>query len=614
MRWWFGCFAAFSVSASTLAVAAPLEAYGRLPAVEDVQISPDGASLAFGVTDGEKRRIVVKRLSVPTNAREINLDEVKLRGLQWADPQHLLVTTSVSGFAESVRSRPREWFKVHVYDPTNNRWSPLLTEAANSMNVTNGGLQVRFVNGRTEVFVEGVNFNQRIGNRALLQTDFEIARAKVIETGDARSRDWVVDSAGQPVAEAQYWSLSGKWALRIRTRKGGWMESRTLLATTDVPTLHGLGRDGRSVLVELLEDGKLTLHEISTIDGAWGPAIPAPYGKLFHDPATHAWIGQESLDGDVLSDTFFDPQLQRDWNRVTESFPGEQVHLVSFSADRRKLVILVDGPTHGAAFAIVDFDTTNVDWIGYRHPEVKPDEIAEVRPIKYKAADGLVITGYVTLPRGKPAKNLPLVVLPHSSPEARDEPGFDWWAQAIAARGYAVLQPNFRGSAGFGEAFVTAGDGQWGRKMQTDLSDGARYLASEAIIDAKRVCIVGDSYGGYAALAGAAFEPGVYRCAVSVAGPSDLRRYREWQQNYGRANQNEATRSWDRFLGAKSADDPSLDAISPADQADKVTIPVLLIHGKDDTVVPFEQSQIMADALARAGHPATIVTLKNEDH
>jgi dipeptidyl aminopeptidase/acylaminoacyl peptidase len=181
----------------------------------------------------------------------------------------------------------------------------------------------------------------------------------------------------------------------------------------------------------------------------------------------------------------------------------------------------------------------------------------------------------------------------------------------MASHGYAVLQVNFRGSDGYGWSFLEAGFGEWGRKMQTDLSDGVRYLAGQGIIDPKRVCIVGASYGGYAALAGAALDTGVYRCAVSVAGLSDLQRFVVWSKNQNGAG---AVRWWTRFMGAEAMRDPALTQISPAAHVDRVAVPVLLIHGKDDTVVPLEQSRIMADALQKAGKPVELVVQDGADH
>jgi dipeptidyl aminopeptidase/acylaminoacyl peptidase len=198
-------------------------------------------------------------------------------------------------------------------------------------------------------------------------------------------------------------------------------------------------------------------------------------------------------------------------------------------------------------------------------------------------------------------------VLPHGGPAVLDTQDFDWWAQALAAQGYAVLQPNYRGST-VSVAHRAAGFGEWGRKMQTDLSDGVRYLGEQGTIDPKRVCIVGASYGGYAALAGISLEPGVYRCAVAVAGIADLKRF------LVRRGDSVTQRYWNRFMGVSGPGDPILKAISPIEHVSAIAGPVLLIHGRDDTVVPYEQSDAMADALKHAGKSFEFVTLKHEDH
>jgi dipeptidyl aminopeptidase/acylaminoacyl peptidase len=233
--------------------------------------------------------------------------------------------------------------------------------------------------------------------------------------------------------------------------------------------------------------------------------------------------------------------------------------------------------------------------------------------ITYEAADGLKIPAYLTLPAGKLATKLPLIVFPHGGPASRDSAEFDWWTQAMAAQGYAVLRPNYRGST-LTQSFVEAGYGQWGRKMQTDLSDGVRYLAKQGTIDPSRVCIVGASYGGYAALAGVTLDPGVYRCAVSVAGISDLKRMLVWEKEREFGGDHIGTRYWTRYMGVKGPNDPLLDEISPIKHIDQVTVPVMLIHGKDDTVVAFEQSEFMFKALQKANKPVQLVTLKKEDH
>jgi dipeptidyl aminopeptidase/acylaminoacyl peptidase len=258
----------------------------------------------------------------------------------------------------------------------------------------------------------------------------------------------------------------------------------------------------------------------------------------------------------------------------------------------------------------IDLKTPGATPIGKVYDGI--DTPLEKKRITYTAADGLSIPAYLTLPAGRPPHDLSLIVLPHGGPAAMDTAEFDWLSQALADQGYAVLQPNYRGSS-ISVSFLQAGFGQWGRKMQTDLSDGITYLAKQGIVDPAKVCIVGASYGGYAALAGVTLQPTVYRCAVSVAGISDLAGFLKWYTRGG-LDAGRATRYWSRFFGVSGSSDPALATISPIQHVDAVTAPVLLIHGRDDTVVPYEQSQIIYDALQSRHKDVQLVTLNKEDH
>jgi dipeptidyl aminopeptidase/acylaminoacyl peptidase len=456
-----------------------------------------------------------------------------------------------------------------------------------------------------------VTFPDRYGVLPVFEMNLKTRKPSVVETGDRYTDDIVLDPKGAPLARVDYEADSGRWTLKVRSGGGGWRVSRTLAAKTDPPSLVGLGRAPDSVMIAEEGDTGLNLHEVAA-DGTWSEPLPVHNADgMLRDPQTHRLIGLYALVGDEDRYTFFDPADQAAWAAVKAAFKGDRVRLESWSQDRKKIVVLVDSPTQGPAYALVDLVTKRANWLGGRYQKLTQEDISPVRSVRFKASDGLDLTGYLTVPRGAQAKDLPLVVFPHGGPAARDTPEFDWWAQAMASRGYAVLQVNFRGSDGFGAAFLQAGYGEWGRKMQTDLSDGVRWLAGQGIIDPKRVCIVGASYGGYAALAGAALDPGVYRCAVSVAGLSDLSRFVTWSKAQNGVG---AVRYWTRFMGAEAARDPSLAEISPAAHVDRVNIPVLLIHGRDDTVVPLEQSRIMAEALQKAGKPVELVVQKGADH
>ena len=217
--------------------------------------------------------------------------------------------------------------------------------------------------------------------------------------------------------------------------------------------------------------------------------------------------------------------------------------------------------------------------------------------------------GILTLPPGRDPTSLPVVMLPHGGPHSFDSEQFDWWAQALASRGYAVFQPNFRGSTHRGGEFRRAGYGEWGRKMQTDISDGLAALAEAGLVDPDRACIVGASYGGYAALAGVTLQQGIYRCAVAVAPVTDIRRM--YREDYRATGQMRTTRT---ALRERLGNPDTWDEVSPERFAERADAPILLIHGRDDTVVPYVHSEKMADALDDDDKPHELLTLDGEDH
>jgi len=602
---------------STVALAAEkpdLALYGRLPQIESVTISPDGSKLALILTDGEERVLAIRNLNGETLAG-VKASKTKLRGVLWAGEDHVVLLSTQTANVYGLSGPAREYMMAVDFNLVTRKQTLLLRSQPDSMNVILDWPMVRTVEGQPVVFVEGVHFLDNTGVDTLFRINLKDGATRMLDGGARVDTDgWLVDAAGEPVAQSLYDGKKGRWSLRMKIGSS-WKTVDEAASPMGSYGLSGFGRDGKSVLVWRTDDKNNSILREYRGVGAYED-LPGDLDLtgLLHDPDSLGLLGGYALKGDDLAYTFFDPASQRAWDSVTKAFKGDRVSLASWSKNRRRVVVHVDSAVDGPAYALIDLDTKRASWIGEIYRGLSAEAVSPVRPVKYKAADGLEITGYLTLPKGRDLKNLPLIVLPHGGPEGRDTPGFDWWSQALASRGYAVLQPNFRGSEGFGWDFVEAGFGEWGKKMQTDLSDGVRDLAKQGIVDPKRVCVVGASYGGYAALAGAALDQGVYRCAVSVAGPSDLRKMLLSVRDAHNGSMSAAQRYWLRFMGADGIKDPDLAAISPARLANKVDIPVLLIHGKDDTVVRYDQSQIMADALKKAGKPVAFVTLDGEDH
>ena len=335
--------------------------------------------------------------------------------------------------------------------------------------------------------------------------------------------------------------------------------------------------------------------------------------RIYH-PLTRNLLGFRAEGEERAEFLFTDEDMARRWRYLEGLFPGQNIRIESATPDYDRLIVLTDGASDPGSYAVVDIKQERLIKVGSRYPGVPGEAVGPVRYITYSARDGLDIPAYLTLPRGREAKNLPLIVMPHGGPQARDLPGFDYWAQVLASRGYAVLQPQYRGSTGFGLAHVEAGYGEWGRKMQTDLTDGVTHLAREGVIDAGKVCIFGWSYGGYAAMAGVTLDPETYRCAVAGAGVSDLPRMLAWERDQTGGRDTDVMRYWKRFMGASRINDNSIAEVSPARLADRVRAPVLLIHGTDDSVVPYEQSELFRRALEKEGKSVEVVELRGEDH
>ncbi len=611
---WCAAFIALTgLPGARRACAVPLEVYGSLPHIEDVSLSPDGSQIAFVLVDGDTRIVWVGPLADPRKAFPMRLGNEKLRDIRWADDTHMLITMSATTLPAGFCCFRGEFYQLQVLDLKARKASivPKLDQVDTRngwhwLNAITGRPMVRSLGGHTVLFIRGVYFTSRTFP-ALFRLDLTTGVQQVVRQGSASTVGWLVGGDGQVIAEEDYFDLQQHWLLLARLNgEGNMTEVASGHEAIDLPEVLGFGPDPDTLLVQLPVDGDYVWKLLSLRDGKLGAPLAGhrSFQYAIEDGSAHRMIGGVYID-DYAHYVFFDPQLEMRWAAILAAFSGEQVRLVSVSGDFSKFVVLVEGATHGFAYYIVDLDTGHAKMLGPVYEGITHP--LEVRRITYAAQDGFRVPAYLTLPSGRPEKSLPLIVLPHGGPVARDTAEFDWWSQALADQGYAVLQPNYRGSD-LGRRHLEAGFGQWGRKMQTDLSDGVRYLVKEGIVDPTRVCIVGASYGGYAALAGVTLDPGVYRCAVSVAGLSDLRRMLRWA-GFGRTQ-----RYWDRFMGVTGPGDPALDAISPIKHLDALNVPVLLIHGHDDTVVPFEQSQVMFDAMKRANKTAEFVQLDHEDH
>jgi len=604
--------------------APPIQAYGAMPAIEFMQLSPDGALIARVTVLGEDRAVVVTRLDTGEHVAAAPVGETKVRDLQWINADRLLIVTSQTRAIPTLGVPKSELYFGLVMEVNTRRIVQVLDRTEDVLGVLVGPAYVRNTTGGDAVFVRGVRM---VGERQadLFRVDPASGRGRGVVAMDWDVSDYVLDSEGQVAAMGRYDERRGRWTLQLPRGRSRFREVWAVDAPVDTPALLGMGRTPRTVVISAdrpdlaPEDDESetanALFEVNIDTGEW---TPLPFARhpsfLIRHPVSRLLVGGGRDEDEGVRYEFLDPVVARRWAAIERAFVDKAPQLISWSDDLRQVIVFTDIGEAGV-YQMVDFDRGVAEVLADAYPDIPADQVGATRSIRYEAADGLEIHGYLTLPPGvEDPSNLPLVVLAHGGPASRDTQGFDWWSQALASKGYAVLQANFRGSTGYGLEFMEAGYGEWGRKMQTDLSDGVRWLVGQGIVDPARVCIVGASYGGYAAMAGATIDHGVYRCAASFGGVSDLRRMVNWEASQGVRRDNQTVRYWNRFMGADRLNDRALDDLSPARRAAEADGPLLLIHGRDDTVVPIEQSRVMADALRRAGKPVEFIELAGEDH
>jgi dipeptidyl aminopeptidase/acylaminoacyl peptidase len=307
-----------------------------------------------------------------------------------------------------------------------------------------------------------------------------------------------------------------------------------------------------------------------------------------------------------------DKQFEADYKVIEKELPDRLLDFTSSTADENLWLLNAYSDTDPGATYLFDRKTKKVSFQYRPRPDIPIKSLAPMKAIKYKSSDGLEIPAYLVLPKGVPAKNLPMVAFPHGGPWGRDYWGYNSFAQFLANRGYAVLLPNFRASTGYGKKFLDAGNRQWGDKMQDDITWGIKYLISEGIVDAKHVGIMGGSYGGYATLAGVAFTPDLYAAAVSIVGPSNLITLLNSIPPYWES----IRKLFYLRMGDPTTDEgkAQLERQSPLNSADKIKTPLLVAQGANDPRVNKAESEQIVNALRKRNFAVEYILAPDEGH
>jgi pimeloyl-ACP methyl ester carboxylesterase len=582
--------------------------YGALPYVSEAAISPDGRTIAqIQSVGGGKRAVVFLDLDGGKAPVGMGLENAKARDLVWAGPDHVMLLVSAAvkeSFGDGLKTY--EIWRWFLIDREARRKSVLFKSGSGYFYFLNGG-SIRCVDGLDpNMIVMSLGGSQYTVD---LRTGSEKPRASI----KGANGFLIYDSDCNPAVDVEWdskkeelkFSLPGaidqfklKSVMKMDEEAYESVDDFGFLGKPD--EIGAIGLDGEFLALRRINVTKGSFTEeglrISGLD----------IGSTIVDPFSNEIVGVRYVD-DLPRAKFFAGRLNDLQQTAAKAFPDASAVVKSWSRDLTRIVIEVNYPDHPDQFFLFEPEKKAIGAIGSTYPKLDGRLQPRRRKFDYVASDGIEVQGYLTDMPGASENARPLIVLPHGGPEARDNLKFDWWASFYAANGYLVYQPNFRGSFGYGEAFRRSGDGQWGRKMQDDISEGVRRLTALGTVDPARVCIVGASYGGYAALAGATLTPDLYACAVSVNGVSNL-------PTLIASESDSAEKYWTKRIGSIFKDKAAIEAVSPAKQVSKKTPPILLVVSSEDIVVPPGQSLIMRRALEGARRPVEMVTLKNEDH
>ncbi|TGY88124.1 S9 family peptidase [Marinicauda algicola] len=632
---WIAVIALLFVSSGSVSAAEPppLEAFAEFDDISSVDISPNGDRLVMlAGTDHGNRFALVHALSTG-ESKPIPLGEGFVMGVSWlsdvfiqvvfadrrmvdagddrTDVRRTLILNvdtveyyELSSYAEIVSIVPERPDEIIVE-------LPVLRDDRNTM-------AANLSNEDAIGFTTGI-FRHQLGDRR---------SRRRIDIGNQDTSYYRLGTSHEPVIRVDFDDES--YEIDVYARLGDthrWTHIHDEKLTIErygrrgkrylgtISNVLGMDRNGREAWFwQRVDDNRTVLRTIDLetrelTDRVIASPVADVYTALI-DWRDNAVIGASWHEGEP-NIVYFDPEFAELHATLEQMFPDDEVSLSSWDLAFNRVVVYIEGDTTPGDYYLLDRGEGAMSLIASRRRGLGPEHVNPVEVVHYTARDGLEIMAYLTLPRDRDPSDLPLVVMPHGGPEARDYFGFDEWSQLLASYGYAVLQPQFRGSDGFGRDFVRLGHGEFGGKMVADVADGALALVERGIVAPDRICIWGWSYGGYQALANPAMFPDLYRCAIAGAAVSDLpsmMRYAETRHDGA------AVDYWSEYITDWRVNRDHLIDISPTTHAARIEAPILLIHGTDDLIVPYQQAEAMAEALRAAGKPYELVAIEDGVH
>ena len=578
--------------------------------IAGAQISPDGRYISFLKPYRGTRNLWVKKADEPFSAaRAVSAESSRpVRLYLWSrDSKYLLYAQDAGG---------DENFNVYAIDPTLPADPKTGVPPARALTNLKGVRTELYAAPKPKPDILYIGLNDRDPRwHDLYELHISTGEKRLLRKNTEQIAGWVFDNAGSLRLAERTNEVGDTEFLRVAPDGFKRIYSCSVLESCGV---SGFDAANRSAWM-MTNKGDLDLAELDRLDPSSGAT-----SRVESDPENRvdlSGIALSEVDYRILFTTyedstprryFKDRAFEQEYRWLSAQLPGKQVNLESHSGDESLWIVTAYSDADPGSTYLWNRAKKSLTLQYLLREELPREALSERKPYEFRSSDGLLISGYLTIPKGLPAKSLPLVVWPHGGPWARDAYGYHAFAQFLANRGYAVLQPNFRGSTGYGKKFLNAGNGEWGRKMQDDLTWGVKTLVSDGTADPKRIGIGGGSYGGYATLAGVAFTPTIYAAAVAIVAPSNLITLLDAIPPYWEAGRRQMyTRMADPTTPEGKA---LLVAESPLTRAQAIVTPLLVVQGKNDPRVNIRESDQIVAAVRDNGRPVEYLVAPDEGH
>lgn len=587
----------------------PIEHFAELPFLEEPSLSPDGKKIAAKMAiNGQQALVILGLYSNDKSLKAVNAGKNDLNWWSWVNDDWLIAGIGSSQFVEGQSFYLRRLAGIRS-DGTkiNMLVSRQAAQAADDVlwKAQDGSADILLAY-QSSIYIGDAGFWPEVD-----RVDVSTGKTRKIVSSKSSVFDWYADAQGAVRMGIGYVDGSRTYRLHYRPDATGPFrvvdradlrrdESLTVPAMFLADPTKAITRSDEDDFSSFYELDLTTMEKGKRVFGVPGYDVDS----LISDRAGTGVAGYRyTTEGAKVHWT--DPEMAQIQADIDKALGTRKGTIVSMSRDWSTLLVHVGAADRAGAYYVFRPTESKMSLLAKEYSALGTAPLSPVRTVHYKARDGLEIAAVLTLPAGRDARNLPMILLPHGGPFARDSETFDWWTQFLANRGYAVIQPNYRGSSGYGVSFAEKGEGQWGLAMQDDLNDAVDWAVKEGIVDKDRVCIAGASYGGYAAFRAAQRDGGRFKCAISYAGVSDLGAMMAFD---GRFLNGGRRRDWMR----KQA--PDYNAVSPVNFASEFSIPMLVMHGKEDLRVPVKQSREMVEKLKAAGKPVTYIEQPLGDH